>query len=52
MRLGVADMSSLCLCGSNVSECQEMPPVDRLECSEVPHDDYLPCHMSAANIKD
>ena len=34
-------MSSLCLCGSSVSECQEMPSVDRLECNEVAHEEYL-----------
>lgn len=39
-------MSSQCLCGSNGSECQEMPSVDHLECFEIAHDDYLPYRMS------
>ena len=45
-------MSSLCLCGSNVSKCHEMPSVDCLECFEVAHDIHLPFRMSATNMKD
>ena len=51
-RLGVAVMSSLCLYGLNVSGVQEMLLVDRLECFEVAHDNYLLYRMSETNTKD